>query len=175
MKKILIAALLALLPGVAFAQTVVQLPIYTQNNPGQVVDLGNGPLELRVLQGNAQIATSQGSGVGSGSTTSITLTATPAIPPCIGCSISGGTLTTSSHVTAFNGTTTITTDTSQTVAASTPLSWGAACPTTWDGRPVMQIQAGSGGDLPLYTAARVCASGQYAPGAVLLPFAIGAH
>jgi hypothetical protein len=178
MKKVLIAALLALLPSFAFAQVVTPLPIYTQNNPGQVTDLGNGPLEVRVLLGNAQIFTSSATGVGStsGSSTTLTLTASAAAnPPCVGCIISGAGITSGTTVTAFNGTTGITLSAAMTVAASTPLAWGVACPSTLGTGPVMQVQAGVGGDLPLYTQARLCASGQYAPGAVLLPFAIGAH
>lgn len=181
MKKIFLAlaALLALLPSEgALAQSVTALPVYINNNIAQVYDFGNGPLELRMLQGSAQIGTATGAGVGSGTTTAITLTATPAVPPCVGCSISGGTLTSSSHVTAYNGTTGITTDTSQTVAASTPLSWGAACPTTPGGTgnvTVAQVQAGVGNDMPLYTGARICGWAQYGVGGVVLPFAIGAH
>lgn len=166
-------ALLA--PQLSRAQVVTTLPVYINNNAGQVYDFGNGPLELRVVGGAAQIFTSQGAGIGSGSTTSITLTATPAIPPCVGCAISGGTLVASSIVTAYNGTTGITTNTSQTVAASTPLAWGAACPTASAGYPVMNVQAAVGGDLPLFTLARICGSAVNSVGATVLPFAIGAH
>jgi hypothetical protein len=62
-----------------------------------------------------------------------------------------------------------------TVAASTPLAWGAACPSTGAGVPSSPIQASVGGDLPLYTQAHVCAYGAGGPGASLLPFPIGAH
>lgn len=177
-----LACVAALLPGGAAAQTVVQLPLFAA--PRAFVDLGNGPTEIKALLGNGMVATSSGSGIGSGSTTTITLTATPAIPPCIGCSISGGTLTASSHVTAYNGTTGITTDTSQTVAASTPLSWGAACPAVnaQSGMPVqpagqgvVPMQAGVGADLPLFTEARICVYGANGPGFQFINFAIGAH
>lgn len=162
------------------AQTVTAQPQFAA--PRAVLDLGNGPTEIKLLSGSAGVFTSQGSGIGSGTTTTITLTATPAIPPCVGCSISGGTLTTSSHVTAYNGTTGITTDTSQTVAASTPLAWGAACPAVnvQSGMPpqgysVYAMQAGVLGDLPLFTAARVCLAGLNGPGGQFVSFAIGAH
>lgn len=182
MKKIFIAALLALLPGVAFAQTVTQQPQFVA--PRAVLDLGNGPLEIMPLTGNAGIFTSQGSGVGSGTTTSITLTATPAIPPCVGCGISGGTLVASSIVTAYNGTTGITTNTSQTVAASTPLAWGAACPVSTQTAPVQPsaamalLQAGVSDVLagvPFYTIARLCAYGASGPGMQFVTFPQGAH
>lgn len=158
------------------AQVVTQLPIYLDNS-GVVYDFGNGPLEIRMLQGNAGIFTSQGSGVGSGTTTTITLTATPTVPPCVGCAISGGTLIASSIVTAFNGTTTITTNTSQTVAASTPLAWGAACPTSSVGNRVMLLQPGQPptADIPIYTLARICGGAQFTAGATVIPFPIGAH
>lgn len=170
--------MLLLLPYAAHAQVVTQLPIYADNTAGVVKDLGNGPIELKILQGSAQIFTMTSSGIGSGSTTSITLTASAAAnPPCIGCAISGGTLGPTSIVTAFNGTTGITTNTSQTVAASTPLTWGLACPSPFTTAPggSIVVQAGVGGDLPLYTLARVCAAGQFAAGATLLSFPIGAH
>lgn len=171
---------LSLMPYVAQAQVVSQQPLFAA--PRAVLDLGNGPTEIKALTGSGAVFTSQGSGIGSGSTTSITLTATPTIPPCVGCAISGGTLIASSIVTAFNGTTTITTNTSQTVAASTPLSWGAACPAVnaQSGVPPQSfpsylLQAGVLGDLPLFTLARVCVAGLTGPGMQFVNFAIGAH
>lgn len=161
----------------AFAQVVTQLPVYINNNVGQVYDFGNGPLEIRMLVGSAQIFTSQGSGIGStsGSSTTLTLTATPTTAPCVGCIISGTGITSGTTVAAFNGTTTITLSAAMTVAASTPLAWGAACPASVGASVVIQQQAGVGGDLPLYTQARICAGAQYGVGASVLPFAIGAH
>lgn len=177
MKKLLIAALLALLPGVALAQTVTQLPVYMNNNIAQVYDFGNGPIELRMLQGSAQFLTSQGSGVGStsGSSTTLTLTATPTTAPCVGCIISGTGITSGTTVSAFNGTTTVTLSAAMTVASSTALAWGAACPASPGAIPVAQVQAGVGGDIPWYTQARVCGYAQYGVGATAIPFAIGAH
>lgn len=174
--------MLALFASPAFAQVVSQQPLFVA--PRTVLDLGNGPLEIKALTGSGGIFTSQGSGVGSGTTTSITLTATPAVPPCIGCAISGGTLVASSIVTAYNGTTGITTNTSQTVAASTPLSWGAACPVSTQTTPVQPpasslmafLQVGQPpGDIPLYTLSRICAYGATGPGMQFVTFAIGAH
>lgn len=175
-RLLLLAALAAIaLPGMASAQVVTQLPVFISPNPGVITDLGNGPMEIKSVLGNAMIGTSQGSGVGSGTTTAITLTATPATPPCVGCLISGVGVTSGTTVTAYNGTTGITTNTSQTIAASTALSWGAACPAAGTGFPAMPLQAGVTPDLPMYTQARVCAYAQNAAGAQVMPFAIGAH
>jgi hypothetical protein len=178
MKKILLAvAALIALQGAAFAQVVTQLPVYINNNVGQVYDFGNGPLEIRILQGSFQLATQQGSGVGStsGSSTTLTLTATPATAPCVGCIISGTGITSGTTVSAFNGTTTITLSAAMTVAASTALAWGAACPTTPGTTPLILAQAGVGADMPLFTQARICGWAQFGVGATVLPFAIGAH
>jgi hypothetical protein len=167
-----------LLPGAALAQVVTQLPVYINNNVGSVYDFGNGPLELRVLVGSFQLATEQGSGLGStsGSSTALTLAATAAAnPPCVGCIISGAGITSGTTVSAFNGTTGITLSAAMTVAASTPLAWGVACPSTPGTTPVIQAQAGVGGDMPLYTQARICGWAQFGVGATILPFAIGAH
>lgn len=173
-------ALFAMLPsGGAQAQTVVQLP--NSINANSTLDLGNGPMELKVLLGNAWLFTEQGSGVGStsGASTTLTLTGTPAVAPCVGCEISGAGITSGTTVAAFNGTTTITLSAAMTVAASTPLAWGAACPTFaalggLPPSPSIQLQP-SAGDLPIYTQARVCALAQNGPGATVLPFPIGAH
>lgn len=172
-----VAALLAVaLPEAAPAQVVTQLPVTVASNA--LTDLGNGPMEVKMLLGTAMLGTAQGSGVGStvASSTTLTLTATPAIPPCIGCIISGAGITSGTTVAAFNGTTTITLSAAMTVSASTPLAWGAACPATQSG-PAVPLTGGSLGptDIPLYTQARVCAYGQNAAGAQLLTFPIGAH
>lgn len=176
MKKLLLAAaaLLAMaLPESAPAQVVVQQPAFV--SPTVPVDFGNGPLEMKVVQGNAIVATVQGSGLGStsGSSATLTLTATPATAPCVGCLISGLGITSGTTVAAFNGTTTITLSAAMTVAASTPLAWGGACPTTPG--PSLPVQAGIGGDLPFYTQARICGWAQFAPGAQVMVFPIGAH
>ncbi len=172
----LAAALFTLVPISAFAQTVVAVP--TVVAPRTVVDLGNGPTEARIAQGNLGLFTSSGSGVGStsGSSTTLTLTATAAAnPPCVGCIISGTGITSGTTVSAFNGTTGITLSAAMTVASSTALAWGQACPSAPPTNPLLLAQAGVGADLPFYTQARVCAYGGNGPGGLLLQFAIGAH
>lgn len=172
-----LVAAIALFPALAMAQVVTQLPVYLDNS-GAVYDFGNGPLEVRILQGSAGVFTSSGSGLGSGTTTAITLTATPASnPPCVGCRITGAGIVGVTTITAYNGTTGITVDTSQTIGASTPLAWGAACPASSAGYRVMLLQPGQppAADLPLYTAARVCGGSQYTAGATAVTFPIGAH
>jgi hypothetical protein len=175
MKFLRALILAALLPAAALAQVVTQLPVAVSGN--SVVDLGNGPTELKIVQGNALLFTMQGSGVGStsGSATLLTLTGTPTTPPCVGCVISGTGITSGTTVSAFNGTTSVTLSAAMTVAASTPVAWGAACPSSIGAVPSVPIRAAVGGDWPLYTQARVCAAASYGPGAALLPFAIGAH
>jgi hypothetical protein len=179
MKKFLLAAALfaaSLLPEGALAQTVTQQPTPIINN-GSYTDFGNGPLELKLMQGQAQLLTSLGSGTGStsGSSTTLTLTATPTTAPCVGCEISGAGITSGTTVAAFNGTTTITLSAAMTVAASTPLSWGAACPASPFGTGTTLIQAAVGGDFPFYTQARVCGYSANGAGGAALTFPIGAH
>lgn len=168
-------AMLALLPSEgALAQIVTQLPAPIVAN--SITDFGNGPLELRVLLGNAWMFTSQGSGTGtSAGTTALTLTATPATPPCIGCIISGGAIPAGTTVTAFNGTTGITTSVATTVTAIT-VSWGAACPPFANGLPAPNVALQPGGpDLPLFTQSRICGYAANGPGAQIVVFPIGAH
>jgi hypothetical protein len=172
----LLAALVGLAPVSAIAQTVVAVP--TNVAARTVVDLGNGPTEIRTLQGNLGLFTSQGSGVGStsGSSTTLTLTASAAAnPPCVGCIISGTGITSGTTVAAFNGTTGITLSAAMTVAASTALAWGQACPSAPPSAPLALVQAAVGSDFPMYTQARVCAYGGNGPGALITQFAIGAH
>ena len=178
MKKIIIAALLALLPVSALAQVVTELPIIVTAHA--VTDLGNGPTELLILGGNGALFTMQGAGVGStsGSSTTLTLTATAAAdPPCVGCIISGAGITSGTTVAAFNGTTGITLSAAMTVAASTPLAWGQACPASPVAASIPEIfvQSNVTPAMPMYTQARICADGHNGPGMQLLPFAIGAH
>lgn len=171
-----LAALALLAPAPALAQTVVAVP--TVVVPKTVVDLGNGPTEIRTLQGNMGLFTSQGAGVGStsGSSTTLTLTATAAAdPPCVGCIISGTGITSGTTVAAFNGTTSITLSAAMTVASSTALAWGQACPAAPPTAALALVQAAVGSDFPMYTQARVCAYGGNGPGALLAQFAIGAH
>jgi hypothetical protein len=172
-----LVALTMLAPIPALAQTVVAIP--TNVSPRAVVDLGNGPTDIQMLQGNLGIFTSQGSGVGStsGSSTTLTLTATAAgDPPCVGCIISGTGITSGTTVAAFNGTTGITLSAAMTVAASTALAWGMACPSAPPTVALALIQASVGSStLPMYTQARICAYGGNGPGGLFTQFPIGAH
>lgn len=177
MLRVAAAALALFLPvHQAFAQTVTQQPQFVA--PGTVLDAGNGPLEFRVLTGSTSIFTSQGSGIGStaGSSTALTLTATAAAnPPCVGCSISGTGITAGTTVAAFNGTTGVTLSAAMTVAASTAIAWGKACPAPPPTNPAAFVQAAVGADMPFYTYARICMYGATGPGAQFLSFPIGAH
>ena len=169
---VLIAALASAAP--AAAQVVTSLPKFAA--PGTVFDAGNGPNEFRMLSGSMAIFTSQGSGVGStsGSSTSLTLTTTPLTVPCVGCIISGTGITSGTTVAAYSGTN-ITLSTPMTVASSTALAWGAACPSAPGSAPVALVQTNVGIDLPFYTQSRICAYGVNGPGGQFLQFAIGAH
>ena len=174
--QIALAILLALLPAEgALSQVVTQLPVIV--SPNAVVDLGSGPLELRFVQGSAFLYTSQGSGIGStsGSATLLTLTATPATPPCVGCTISGTGITNGTTVTAYGGATTLTLSAAMNVSSGTALSWGATCPSTPPSSAAVAVQAQVGGDIPMYTQAHICAAGLAGAGSALLPFPIGAH
>lgn len=178
MKKMLFALaalLVAMASWGASAQVVTQLPQFAA--PSTVLDMGNGPQEIRMLDGSMGVFTSQGSGVGStsGSSTSLTLTGTPTTAPCVGCIISGTGITSGTTVAAFNGTTAVTLSAAMTVAASTAVAWGAACPSTPGSARQALLRASVGGDVPLYTQARLCASGNTGPGGSFLSFAIGAH
>lgn len=159
----------------ANAQVVTQLPQFTA--PRAVTDLGNGPVEIRMLGGSMGLFTSQGSGVAStsGSSTTLTLTASPLTIPLTGGIISGAGITSGTTVSAFSSPTTITLSAAMTVASATPVAWGVACPAAPPTAPLALVQANVGADLPLYTQARVCAYGGTGPGGTYLPFAIGAH
>jgi len=153
-KKSLLALLVLCCTAVsAFAQTTITLPI----GANAVADLGNGPIEARVVSGNASIFTSQGSGTGStsGSSTALTLTATPATPPLVGGLVSGAGITSGTTVTAYNGTTGITLSVAMTVPASTPVAWGAVCPSTPPSNVIRAFV--SANYYIMYTQARVCA------------------
>lgn len=173
--RVALLALAAMVPLPALAQTVVQVP--TVINTRTVVDLGNGPTEIRTIQGNLGLFTSQGSGTGStsGSATLLTLTATPTTVPCVGCIISGTGITSGTTVSAYDGGLKITLATLMTVPSSTALAWGAACPAAPPSNPLALVQAGVGSDLPFFTQARVCAYGGNGPGGLIAQFAIGAH
>lgn len=161
-----LAALAASLTA-AYAQTTVTLPIAA----AAVADIGNGPVKVRVIQGNASIFTAQGSGFGStsGSSTALTLTGTPATAPLVGALISGNGVTSGTTIAAYNGTTGITLSAAMTVTASTPIAWGAACPASAAGIPAHYIFASVMADYYLlYTQARVCAVSPGGPANTLL-------
>lgn len=173
-------AFLAMLPSDgALAQLVTQQPQFAAPFPaGAVTDLGPGPMEIRALAGNGQLFTGLGTAVGStsGSSTTLTLTATPPIAPRVGSVIQGTGITAGTTVAAYNGTTTVTLSAAMTVAASTALTYGAACASMPATTPVAEIQPGqTGGDLPLYTLANVCIKAANAPGLQFLQFSLGAH
>ena len=170
----LLVAAFALAPLSALAQTVVAVP--TVVSPRTVVDLGNGPTEVKVAQGNLGLFTSSGSGTGStsGSATPLTLTATPLTVPCVGCIISGTGITSGTTVISYSYPT-IGLSAAMTVASGTAVAWGAACPAAPPTNPLLLVQAGVGGDFPFYTQARACAYGGNGPGGLLIQFAIGAH
>lgn len=140
----------------AYAQNAITLPFAAQ----AVADIGNGPVKVRVTQGNASIFTTQGSGTGStsGSSTALTLTGTPTPPPIVGGVISGAGITSGTTVAAYNGTTGITLSAAATVPGGSAVAWGAACPSSAAGIPSQYIQASVSADYYLlYTQARVCA------------------
>lgn len=189
MKKLslIVAALLATaLPEGALAQTatVTKQPQFVANQSW--VDLGNGPTEVLLLEGNGNVYTALGSGTGGNggaSGTAIALTAAPAVPPCVGCVISGPGITPGTTVALFTAPTAITLSAAMAVPNGSALAWGAACPTS--GQPsataglsapiAMRAAAGAGDTaLPLFTTARVCAYGALQTGATVLNFAIGA-
>lgn len=172
------AASVLMLPSEgALAQTVTAQPQFA--NPGAVLDLGPGPMEIRAMSGNGQLFTGLGSGAGgnnSVSGTGITLTGTPDIPPRVGSVIQGAGITGGTTVAAYNGTTGVTLSAAMSVANGTALTWGAACSSMPSTTPKLHIQPGqTGGDIPLYTVAEVCLSATNSPGLQFLQFAIGAH
>lgn len=172
MRKQLLALAFSLFAATAaLAQTATTLPYAA----AAVADIGNGPIKVRMVQGNASIFTAQGSGVGStvGSSTSLTLTSTPATAPKVGAIISGSGITSGTTVAAYNGTTGITLSAAMTVPASTALAWGASCPASTAGIPSQYITASVMADYYLlYTQARVCAVSPGGPANTLLTLPI---
>lgn len=155
MKKFLLSLLaLAFIATASYAQTTITLPIPAQS----VADIGNGPIKVRVTQGNASIFTSQGSGVGStsGSSTSLILTALPSTAPLVGGIISGSGVTSGTTVSAYS-VTSITLSAAMTVPAGTALSWGAACPPSAAGITQFIPASVMADYYLLYTQSRVCA------------------
>jgi hypothetical protein len=191
-------ALAAFLPGQADAQTSAKQPTFIQT--GQWADLGNGPVEVMPIEGSGSIYMS-GGGAGvtgtSAASTTLTLSGTPAVAPCVGCVITCSptntavcTIPAATTVTAFNGTTTVTTSVATTTTAAS-LNWGAACPAATAanvpgvapnaiaslGGPVnIRASAAQTGlsAFPLYSTARVCPYGAQG-GMTFLTFPIGAH
>jgi hypothetical protein len=182
---VLAIACAATLPpeDLANAQAVTQLPVSI--NPNSVVDFGNGPQELRTVLGNAWVFTEQGAGLGStsGSSQTITLTAVPANPPCVGCLLTqvnqvAPASVTSVTVTSYNSVTSLTVSSALTLGAGTSLAWGSACPAFAGGLPAPNLPLQAGGaatDLPMSTLARICGYAANGPGATVLPFPVGAH
>jgi hypothetical protein len=172
--------------------------VYVDQGVTGYKDFGNGPLELKIVQGNAIFVTSQGFGVVSSiSGTLITLTATPTTPPCVNstlatlitlnCAVGGGQITSGTLVGSYNASTGTGTGTGPSIGinnlqsppgilAGMQLGWGGACPTSLPAGVSMPLQTGQpAGDYPMYTTARVCGYSQSGPGAMVMPFAIGAH
>lgn len=158
----MIAAASLLSSGKADAQAVIAQPTYVDGG-GAVTDFGNGPLRFQAITGQAMLFTSSFGQIGtSAGTTALTLAATAAAnPPCVGCAIScvngplapACSIPAGTTVTAFNGTTGITTSVATTVTAA-QVNWGMACPTTAAG--VKPALLGSGMNLPFWTTARIC-------------------
>lgn len=200
-RAVAIAALIAaasLFGGKADAQTAAKQPTFIQTN--QWADLGNGPVELMPLEGAGSVYMS-GGGAGvtgtSAASTTLTLSGTPAIAPCVGCVITCSptntavcTIPAATTVTAFNGTTTVTTSVATTTTAAS-LNWGAACPAATAvnvpgvspgsvpslGAPInIRASAGQNGlsSFPVYSVARICPYGSQG-GLSFLTFPIGAH
>lgn len=180
--RFLALALLMVASLAAQAQTTVVKSLITVG-PSTWIDLLNGPNEVMALGGSVIVYQNSSNGVGStsGSSTTLTLTATPTYPPCIGCVISGTGITAGTTVAAFNGTTAVTLSAAMTVAASTPLTWGVACPASTAAPPTPDIVSFSPAlnlqpqmrNVPLYTTARICAYGAQS-GGTILTFPLGA-
>jgi len=197
----LIAA--ALLPVGAYAQTSDKSPRFIQNQ--QWVDLGNGPAEILPIEGNGTVYSSGSGGVAtSAGTTAMTLSVAPALAanfPLVGAvitcaasnTVSPCTIPAATTITAFNGTTGITTS-ANTTTTSANVVWGAACPAAtgvnvpgvnpdtlsgllgplsspWPQRYNPSSNAGA----PFYTTARLCAYGGFQNGFTFAQFPIGAH
>jgi len=196
MKKILLLALGVLFGTLAAAnaQVVTKQPTFAATNSW--VDLANGPTEILPFEGNGVVYTASG-GAGvtgtSAGTTALTLSGTPGVAPCIGCLITCAPTNTAAcsipantTVTAYNGTTGVTTSANTTVTAAS-LTWGAACPTSGAplppsstnaiGAPIMVRTSATSPTtgIPMYTQARICVYGGQQAGLTLVNFPIGAH
>ena len=198
MKKILLLALGVLFGTMAAAnaQTANRQPLFAATNAW--VDAGNGPTEIMPIEGAATVYTSGVNATGvtatSAASTSMTLSATPAIPPCVGCAVTCAltntavcTIPAGTTVTAYNGSTGVTTSAATTTTAAS-LSWGVACPTS--GFPTAPSAAGNvlspplnlragvepfTAGIPVYSASRICVYGSQQAGLTFVNFPIGAH
>lgn len=192
-----LALFVAMLPDCALAQSGAKQPAFVQNQ--QWADLGNGPFDILPTEGNGTVYTS-GGGAGvtgtSAASTALTLSGTPAVAPCVGCVITCDptntavcTIPAATTVTAYNGTTGVTTSVATTTTAA-KLTYGAACPaatapnvpgvspgTVPSLSPPLMLRAGASADVnafPLYSVARICLYGLQ-NGLTALYFPIGAH
>jgi hypothetical protein len=169
--------LLAFYATLAGAQTIViPQPAYIEN--GAANDFGNGPIEMKVLQGQASAAAATSSGVVASETaTVLTMSATPTLPPCVGCVIQAAGATTS-VVTSSGNTITITATIGALVNGTTVVAWGIPCtaspPAGVRVAPLVPGQPG-GTDLPFNSSGRICGYAPNSPGALVLTFPIGAH
>lgn len=192
------AFIAAFVPSAADAQSGAKQPAFIQNQ--QWADLGNGPFDVLPVEGNGAAYTS-GGGAGvtgtSAASTALTLSGTPAVPPCVGCVITCDptntavcTIPAATTVTAYNGTTGVTTSVATTTTAA-KLTYGAACPAATAANvpgvspntvpslspPLMLRASANTGFLPafpFYSVARVCLYGLQ-NGLTALYFPIGAH
>jgi len=194
-----VAALIiaSLFGGDANAQSAAKQPFFAATNAW--VDVGNGPTELLAIEGSA-VGYTSGGGAGvtgtSAASTAMTLSGTPAVAPCVGCVITCApsntavcTIPAATTVTAYNGTTGVTTSVATTTTAAS-LNWGAACPATGTAptppsatgntlSPPLNLRAaagstGSGLATPVYSTARVCVYGGQQQGGTFVNFPIGA-
>lgn len=170
-------AAVAFLPSFVAAQSVTPQPAYIASDGAN--DFGNGPVEMKVLQGNAAIAAATSSGtVASSTATLLTMSATPTLPPCVGCVIQGATAATTSVVTSSGNTITLAATIGAVTGGSTTIAWGIPCTTSPPaGVRVAPVSSGQPGgtDLPFYSYGRICGYGANGPGAMVLTFPIGAH
>jgi len=166
-----------LLSAAAMAQTVAPQPGYV--DPGSINDFGNGPLEVKILTGSAQIGAALETGTLATSTATIlTMVTTPTTLPCVGCYVgSNAGATTTTVVSATGKTISLTATLGALTPGTSVIAWGipcAAAPVT--GQKAALLQAGQpSGDYPFYTAGRICGYAQNGPGAMVLTFPIGAH
>jgi hypothetical protein len=174
----LVALVSAFIVNATHAQGVTAQPGYIEN--GAVNDFGNGPVEIKILSGNASVAAAVASGTLSSTTaTVLTLTGTPTLPPCVGCAIgTNAGATTTTVVSSSGNTITITATLGALTNGTTLIGWGIPCTASPPaGVRAAQIQPGQpgGSDYPFYSLGRICGYAPNGPGAMILTFPIGAH